>query len=396
MESGKNIIFEISELIFKKLAGTISADELFVLGKWREESDKNAELYDNICSDDLMKSKIHVYLETEVNKAFYGFLLKREKLYRRKRMLRFCRYAAILVLPLVLGWFAWQWMRDDSVDSSIELARVETSAKIVSNAPVLILSNGERMELGKRDLKLDEENGVRIEMDGEGEMRYNQADSVKNGDIYNELSTPAQCDFSFVLADGTKVWLNAKSSLRYPVAFTERERVVYAEGEVYLEVAPDKNRPFVVMLNDMRIEVLGTSFNVNAYKDQDYVEVTLVEGRVVAKLSEGVYDIVPSEQLCWEKQNHSVALKNVDVNDYIAWKDGRYVFKAKKLEEVAHVLERWYGINIVFTSQQTREIVFTGVVYKEETIQEFLKRLSSSSALECDFVDGTLYVKNRK
>lgn len=393
MESGKNIIFEISSLIFKKLAGTISPEESSELRKWRDESDKNAKLYDDICSDDQIKSKIHVYQNSDVDGAFRNFLLERERLYRRKRILQIVRYAAVFLLPLVLVWFAWQGLENDFMVSKVEPAREEPRRSVINNAPVLTLSNGERMELGKHDLSLNEENGVRIEMNGEGGMRYNQADSVRDGDVYNELATPAQCDFSFVLADGTRVWLNAKSSLRYPVAFTGKERVVYAEGEVYLEVAPDKERPFVVVLNDMKVEVLGTSFNVNAYKDQNYVEVTLVEGRVVAKLPEGVYDMVPNKQLYWEKENQSVTLKDVDVNDYIAWKDGRYVFKAKKLEHVARVLERWYGINIVFTSQQAKETVFTGVIYKEETIQEFMKRLSMSSSLTCEFIDETLYVK---
>lgn len=393
MEGGKNIIFEVSSLIFKKLAGTISSEEAFELKKWRDKSDKNAKLYDDICSDDVMRSKIHTYLKSDVDKAFHNFLLKREKLYRRRRIFRFVRYAAIFILPLALGWFAWQWSGDRFVAPNVELAQEEGSVRLGNKAPILVLSNGERMELGARELKLDEENGVRIEMNEGGEMRYNQDDTVRNGDVYNELNTPAQCDFSFVLADGTKVWLNAKSSLRYPVAFTGTERVVYAEGEVYLDVAPDRDHPFVVVLNDMKVEVLGTSFNVNAYKDQDFVEVTLVEGRVVAKFTDKAYELKPNKQLYYNKSNQELTLRDVDVNDYIAWKDGRYVFKGKKLEDVAHVLERWYDIKIVLTTQRAREIIFTGVVYKEEALDEFMKRLSSSSSLECNFFGQTLYIK---
>ena len=176
-------------------------------------------------------------------------------------------------------------------------------------------------------------------------------------------------------------------------AFQGRERVVYAEGEIYLEVARDEKHPFFVMLNGMKVEVLGTSFNVNSYADENYTEVTLVEGHVVAYVDDKNYDLLPSRQLRWDKENESVDVRTVNVNDYIAWKKGQYVFKGRSLEEVAKVLERWYDVEIVFESEKSKEAVYTGVINKEENFDAFVLRLRETSSLSCRMESNRLYVK---
>ena len=266
-------------------------------------------------------------------------------------------------------------------------------ATIQRNLPVLTLSNGKEMVLYNQELLLEEENGVRISVNEEGRMQYDKADSVGAEMVYNTLTTPSQCDFMFILADGTRVWMNAKSSLRYPVAFHGKERVVYAEGEIYLEVARDEKHPFFVMLNGMKVEVLGTSFNVNSYADEDYAEVTLVEGRVAAHVDDKSYDLLPSRQLRWDKKNESVDIRIVNVDDYIAWKRGQYVFKGRSLEEVAKVLERWYDMEIIFEDEKSKKTVYTGVINKEENFDAFVLRLRETSSLSCRMESNRLYIK---
>ena len=226
-----------------------------------------------------------------------------------------------------------------------------------------------------------------------GGMQYNTSDSTKSEMVYNTLTTPSQCDFTFTLADGTRVWLNAKSSLRYPVAFTGNERVVYAEGEIYLEVAKDRKHPFFVVLNGMKVEVLGTSFNINSYADENFAEVTLVEGHVAAHVDDDSYDLLPNRQLRWDKENQSVDIKMVNVNDYIAWKEGHYIFKGRMLSEVAKVLQRWYDVEVVFEDEESAKVIYTGVVYKEENFDVFIQRLRETSSLSCRMEGDKLYVK---
>ncbi len=386
----KNELFEVSNLIYRYLSGNITKDEQLKLDIWRSTSKRNRDLYDQICSDKLMRDKISQYKAAEVQSAFNAFVQRREKkdMYRRL-MIRISRYAAIIALPLFVALFYYNRVE---VDGGIP-EQSQNTMQVKRNVPVLTLSNGQRMILYNQDLTLDEENGVQITMNTEGGMQYIASDSMKNEVVYNTLTTPSQCDFTFILADGTKVWLNAQSSLRYPVAFIGTERVVYAEGEIYLEVAKDTEHPFFVVLNGMKVEVLGTSFNVNSYADDDYAEVTLVEGHVAAHVGDRSYSLLPSCQLRWDKENRSVDIKTVNVDDYVAWKNGKYVFKGRTLSEVARVLQRWYEVEIIFEQEESAEFIYTGVIYKEENFDVFIRRLEETSSLSCRIEGNKLYVK---
>ena len=250
-----------------------------------------------------------------------------------------------------------------------------------------------RFGLHKAFRVVHDENGVQITMKSEGEMQYIISDSTKEEMVYNTLTTPSQCDFSFTLADGTRVWLNAQSSLRYPVAFTGKERVVYAEGEIYLEVAKDTEHPFFVVSNGRIGKGLGTSFNVNAYPDEAFTEVTLVEGRVAAHVADQIYNLLPSKQLRWDKDNGIVDIKAVNVNDYIAWKNGQYIFKGKPLVEVAKVLQRWYEVEIIFENKECEQAIYTGVINKEERIDVFVERLDETSQFDCRVEGNKVFIK---
>ena len=294
MKHNGDVLFEISELIYKDLSGNATKEEQLKLDTWKNESEQNRMLYEQICSDEVMRGKIRLYRNSDVQSAFNSFIQRREqKNSRRRLIIRISRYAAIIALPLLLVLFYWYQEKVEE-KSPLEVAH---TMMIKKNVPVLTLSNGQQMVLYNQDLTLNEENGVQITMKSEGEMQYITSDSTKEEMVYNTLTTPSQCDFSFTLADGTRVWLNAQSSLRYPVAFTGKERVVYAEGEIYLEVAKDAEHPFFVVSNGMKVEVLGTSFNVNAYPDETFTEVTLVEGRVAAHVDDKIYNLLPSKQL---------------------------------------------------------------------------------------------------
>ena len=386
----KNELFELSNLIYRHLSGDITKEEQVELDKWRNVSERNKKLYEQVCSDKVMRDKILLYRDCDVQSAFDSFVRRRErKDARRRLMVKISRYAAIIALPLFIALF---YLNRAEVNGELPKL-VETTATIRKNVPVLTLSNGQQMVLYNQDLTLNEENGVQITMNTEGGMQYNTSDSTKMEMVYNTLTTPSQCDFTFTMADGTKVWLNAKSSLRYPVAFTGNERVVYAEGEIYLEVAKDREHPFFVVLNGMKVEVLGTSFNVNSYAGEDFAEITLVEGHVATHVGDRSYSLLPGRQLRWDKEDQTVDIKPVNVNDYIAWKNGKYVFKGRSLSEVAKVLQRWYEVEIVFEQDESARFIYTGVIYKEENFDVFVQRLEETSSLSCRKEGNKLYVK---
>ena len=388
----KEILFKISLLISKSLSGNITKGEQAELDSWREENEYNQRLFEQICSETTMREKFDQYKHSNVQTAFDAFVKKREELHSRRRWIgTLSRYAAIIIVPVLVVVFYYSKKETVKVTERSQFA--SELATIQRNLPVLTLSNGKEMVLYNQELLLEEENGVRISVNEEGRMQYDKADSVGAEMVYNTLTTPSQCDFMFILADGTRVWMNAKSSLRYPVAFHGKERVVYAEGEIYLEVARDEKHPFFVMLNGMKVEVLGTSFNVNSYADEDYAEVTLVEGRVAAHVDDKSYDLLPSRQLRWDKKIESVDIRIVNVDDYIAWKRGQYVFKGRSLEEVAKVLERWYDMEIIFEDEKSKKTVYTGVINKEENFDAFVLRLRETSSLSCRMESNRLYIK---
>ena len=388
----KEILFKISLLISKSLSGNITKGDQAELDSWREENEYNQRLFEQICSETTMREKFDQYKHSNVQTAFDAFVKKREELHSRRRWIgTLSRYAAIIIVPVLVVVFYYSKKETVKVTERSQFA--SELATIQRNLPVLTLSNGKEMVLYNQELLLEEENGVRISVNEEGRMQYDKADSVGAEMVYNTLTTPSQCDFMFILADGTRVWMNAKSSLRYPVAFHGKERVVYAEGEIYLEVARDEKHPFFVMLNGMKVEVLGTSFNVNSYADEDYAEVTLVEGRVAAHVDDKSYDLLPSRQLRWDKKNESVDIRIVNVDDYIAWKRGQYVFKGRSLEEVAKVLERWYDMEIIFEDEKSKKTVYTGVINKEENFDAFVLRLRETSSLSCRMESNRLYIK---
>lgn len=390
MKHNGDILFEISDLIYKGLSGDITKEEQLKLDAWKNESEQNGKLYEQICSDEIMRGKIRLYRDSDVQSAFNSFVQRRErKNSHRRLMIKVSRYAAIIALPLFLVLFYLYQVRMEG-ELPVEVAN---TMMIKKNVPVLTLSNGQQMVLYNQDLTLNEENGVQITMRPEGEMQYITSDSTKAEMVYNTLTTPSQCDFTFTLADGTRVWLNAQSSLRYPVAFTGDERVVYAEGEIYLEVAKDKEHPFFVVSNGMKVEVLGTSFNVNAYPDEAFTEVTLVEGRVAAHVDDQIYNLLPSKQLRWDKNSGVVDIKAVNVNDYIAWKNGQYIFKGKPLAEVAKVLQRWYEVEIIFEDEGCEQAIYTGVINKEERIDVFVERLDETSQFDCRVEGNKVFIK---
>ena len=388
----KEMLFKISLLISKSLSGDITKEEQTELDSWREKSEYNKKLFERICSEMVMREKLAQYKSANVQTAFDTFVKRREKLHSGQRWIgKLSRYAAIFIVPVLAVVFYYS--QRENVEITEQPQSKSGVFTIQRNLPVLTLSNGKEMVLYNQELLLEEENGVRISVNEEGRMQYDRADSVGTEMVYNTLTTPSQCDFTFTLADGTKVWMNAKSSLRYPVAFLGKDRVVYAEGEIYLEVARDEKHPFFVMLNGMKVEVLGTSFNVNSYADENYTEVTLVEGHVAAYVDDKSYDLLPSRQLRWDKESESVDIRTVNVNDYIAWKKGQYVFKGRSLEEVAKVLERWYDMEIIFENEKSKKTVYTGVINKEENFDAFVLRLRETSSLSCRMESNRLYIK---
>jgi ferric-dicitrate binding protein FerR (iron transport regulator) len=187
---------------------------------------------------------------------------------------------------------------------------------------------------------------------------------------YNTLTVPPKMDYKLRLSDGTEVWLNATSRLRFPFSFTGDKREVYLEGEAYFQVSKNDTKPFVVHTEQTDIHVLGTSFNVNAYSD-GLTRTSLVSGAVIATAAGKEVRLKPGEEAVYSSEN-GYKVVSFDDSEVLAWMKGVYVFHNTSLSEIASVIERWYGVQVVFDNKELAGKKFTGGLEKLQRLDYFL------------------------
>ena len=248
----------------------------------------------------------------------------------------------------------------------------------LADGSVITLDNANNGELAKQG-------GVEVMKLANGQLSYvvKSTPAVTNTEVtYNTLETPRGGQYQILLPDGTKVWLNAISSIRFPTVFTGPERDVSVTGEAYFEVAHDKSKPFKVKTRETEIEVLGTNFNVNAYEDEQSIKTTLIEGSVkvsrlltpsaAASAEEGRVSrvLVPGQQA---DQNLNIK-QNIDVQQVIAWKNGLFKFDRATIQEVTRQLSRWYNVDIIY-EKEIPDIKFAGEMQRSLNLSEVLEIL---------------------
>lgn len=246
------------------------------------------------------------------------------------------------------------------------------------NKAVLTLAGGVRILLDSaRNGTLAVQGGSKLVKKHEGQLAYNAGAAEPAGTVYNTLSTPRGGQYQLTLADGTRVWLNAVSSIHFPTAFPGKERNVAVTGEVYFEVAHDAARPFKVTVNGMTVTVLGTHFNINAYTDEDAVATTLLEGSV--KVSRGgITDLLKPGQQSRMDEHGTISIQNdIDINQVVAWKNGFFQFKEADMETIMKQLSKWYNIDAVFEGPKP-SAVYSGRVPRNLSLSALLKVLELS------------------
>ncbi|MFT3855866.1 MAG: FecR domain-containing protein [Ilumatobacteraceae bacterium] len=206
----------------------------------------------------------------------------------------------------------------------------------------------------------------------DGQIKYDGASDNPGDLLYNTVSTARGNQYQLVLSDGTRVWLNAASSLQFPVAFERNERKVSMKGEVYFEIAADKSRPFIVNVNGMEVTVLGTHFDVNAYTDEKGIKTTLLEGAVKISKEKVNTVMVPGQQAMLSDNGSIRLTNNVDVDEIVAWKNGSFVFTAQPIESIMRQISRWYDVDIVYEGPVSKE-TFSGIVSRKSNLSEALK-----------------------
>ena len=331
---------EIPSLLSKVLLGTLSEEEAHVLRQWREESSENERLYESVMNAEYMVQKSREVANVDIVNGYMNVVQKRKRNARVRRIHRIVSIAAGVVLPL-LAVVLWYGARQKLGDVPEQVTSVIRHGEVKAE---LVLADGTTRILSSRVTdSLFVQQGVSIVVQNQG-VSY-QGDSSVVEERYNILRVPRGGEYSITLSDGTIVYLNSESELRYPVNFVGRDRRVYLSGEAYFDVTQNKEHPFIVEMKNSVVRVLGTSFDVRAYADEDEVLTTLVQG--VVRFSAGKESVVlePGKQAILDKLGQ-IETREVDTYLYTAWKEGVFAFKKQRLEEIMKVVARWYDVNV--------------------------------------------------
>ena len=295
---------------------------------------------------------------------------KKTKKYQLRR--RVMRYAALLLLPLLCGGIAWYLWSPAETGKSPEIAAYVRPRHGI----ILTLADGQQVDLQERASgELLETETVGIHQDSLNGIVYEYRGKGDGKTGFHTLEIPVAADYQLRLSDGTVVYLNSETTLRYPEIFAGKERKVYLEGEAYFEVAKDPVHPFKVIVNQLEVEVLGTHFNINAYPGQNGIATTLAEGKV--KVADGGRQVVlkPGEQ-AWATDD-GLQVREVDVKEFTGWKDGLFRFRQMPLKEIMIQVYRWYGVGADFADDELAEITFTGVINKNLPAGELFRIIES-------------------
>ncbi|MDQ2720052.1 MAG: FecR domain-containing protein [Bacteroidota bacterium] len=298
---------------------------------------------------------------------------------RKFKWLRFAAAAAVLLFA-ILGvslWLNHTGIAKQSI-AHIKKDPANHNDKIVpgGNKAMLTLSDGSKILLDSTHQgTLTKQGNVKIMKLNTATLAYNAENGDSQKVVYNTLSTPSGGQYELILQDGTKVWLNASSSIYFPTIFKGQERNVTITGEAYFEVAKNATMPFKINVKDMEVQVLGTHFNIMAYEDENTMNTTLLEGSV--KVSKGASDkmLLPGEQSRLNKTGDIKVVK-ADTEEVMAWKNGWFQFNAYDIEEVMRQISRWYNVEVVYEGKIPSGH-FSGIVSRGNDISQVLKIMES-------------------
>ena len=286
--------------------------------------------------------------------------------------------AASIVLCLGTAWYFYQ-----RTDTNPAVSHAKNNILPGGNKAYLTLADGQKIVLtNAKNGTLAQQPGVKITKTSDGELIYSITDlkpEIKEIKSYNTIETPVGGQYQVVLPDGTKVWLNAASSLKFPSTFARLvNRKVELRGEAYFEVTKNKQQPFIVKTIEQEVEVLGTHFNINTYKDEQGVKTTLLEGSVKIHNDVESKILKPGEQSTLTNQRFMV--KTIDVEEAIAWKRGYFYFNNENIESIMRKLSRWYNIEVQYQGKITDE-GFYGTVSRTRNISQVLDILEKTKGV---------------
>lgn len=386
--------YHIAQLIYKSVANIITIEEKKQLDNWLIQN-QNKALYKKITNKKNIEDKLAIYNQINTDEIYNRLekqILKEQKkttipLFNRT----WTRYAvaASILLMVTLAIFV---NKEDSQKVPKQII-VENNIKAGTDKAILTLADGSEITLTKG------QNYQNQGISSNGEQVVYGKNVKKDSEIlYNYLTIPRGGQFSITLSDGTQVWLNSESKLKYPTNFTEGKtrEIELVYGEAYFDVSPStshKGSKFKVFSGNQNIEVLGTEFNVKGYKDEDVIYTTLVEGKVAIETNKTKKILHPGQQATYNLTKQTTVINPVDLYNETSWKNGVFSFKDLSLKEIMKVLARWYDMEVIFVHPKLENLQFTGVLDKKQSINEILLIINQTNNINYDINNKTIIIR---
>ncbi|MBS1496574.1 MAG: FecR domain-containing protein [Bacteroidetes bacterium] len=371
----------ILALIQKYQDGSATEEEQAILNEWYHSFDDNIAEVDNINREDA--DEISEYIKNRLQNTIHSNQLHEVKpLYKWQLP---AAAAILLILALVLFISYYKKLSNSNINTNTASTIVHKVNDIApgGNKALLTLADGTTIVLDSASNgTIGKQGNITIQKLSNGLLAYTINGKVvteNDAMFYNTISTPRGGKYQLILEDGTKVWLNAASSIRFPVKFGGGQRKVDITGEAYFEVAKNKDLPFRVNAASSQVEVLGTHFNINAYDDESFVKTTLLEGAV--KVSVHLSDQHPEDAFLKPGQQSSIdnsgklkIISNADTAEAVAWKNGRFQFTSADLKTILRQIARWYNVNVIYKGNA--DIHFTGQLSRTENVSKIFDQLA--------------------
>jgi len=380
-----------TELLRKYNSGECSVAEQQLIESWYQELINTGELEWAEGEQESIQDTVEVRLLQNMTAAVYPAIPV------RRLGINFTMWAAAAILVILTGAVVYLYNKRQA---TTPVAKVDASLKNDvapgGNKAVLTLANGATIDLDDASNGLVAQQGnAKVLKPGDGQLMYSPQE--ENNDeaavSFNTLATPRSGQYQLVLPDGSKVWLNAESSIRYPVAFTGNERKVQITGEAYFEVAHNSKMPFVVEKGNVRVEVLGTHFNVNAYDDESAIKTTLLEGKVKTSVNGQETILKPGEQVSVSHSSHLSQPIPVETEDVVAWKNGLFHFENAGIKKVMRQIARWYDVEVVYEGTTEKSDPMFVEISRNTRLSDVLKILEESGGVNFSIQGKKVIVK---
>lgn len=372
----------LSAIIFREIIGKASAEDIERLDKWREEEPENDLVYHNLHNAEKLRSEYMRYKMINTASALNQFkaLIAQD----RKRRIKFVINRISRVAAVIAFAFIGLFLLNEQVNFLGN--RVSPPKQQICHGNVkaiLTLGSGESIALDDSKKIISEDDAVIVKGDN-GSLTYADKSPGSNRSLkFNDLFIPRGGEFSLVLSDGTKVWLNAETKFRYPVSFLGDERRVFLEGEAYFKVAKG-SKPFIVESQGQIVRVYGTEFNITAYPSDHLIYTTLIEGHVGVKAEQGdsIVDLVPGIQSAFNKNSLEINLRHVNTEEVTSWRTGMIVFEYQTLEQIMQKLSRWYDFEYQYSGIDVRNLQYKGKVPRYGDFNEVLDVLENCGGIK--------------